>query len=62
MGFSGIIYAAGASFLGAIFLFHALRVYVRGGEAESMQMFKYSILYLFVLFSLLLVDNIFLEI
>ncbi len=59
LGFSGLIYAVGAAALSAIFVWHSARLFVSGGEREAMQTFGYSIVYLFVLFSLLLVDKIF---
>lgn len=59
LGFAGIIYLVGAAVLSAIFVWHSARLYLSGGEREAMQTFGYSIVYLFVLFSLLLVDKIF---
>ena len=54
---SGLIYAAGASLLGLNFLRHALRVLRHDEPKLAMRMFGYSILYLFALFALLLVDH-----
>jgi protoheme IX farnesyltransferase len=59
LGFSGIIYLVGAATFSGIFIWHSVRLFVSGGEREAMQAFGYSIVYLFVLFSLLLVDKIF---
>jgi len=54
---SGLIYAAGAALLGLNFLRHAIIV-LRSDEPKlAMRMFGYSILYLFALFALLLVDH-----
>ena len=54
---SGLIYAVGASLLGLNFLRHAIIV-LRSDEPKlAMRMFGYSILYLFVLFALLLIDH-----
>ena len=59
LGGSGIIYAAGALFLGLAFVAHAVRVLWEPDSAEdkaSRAMFKFSILYLFLIFALLLAD------
>ncbi len=54
---SGLIYAVGASLLGLNFLRHAITV-LRSDEPKlAMRMFGYSILYLFALFALLLIDH-----
>jgi len=59
--FSGKIYALGAVLLGAKFLQHSLLVYKDNKEETagktSIAMFKFSIYYLFLLFTLLLVDK-----
>ena len=55
IGFASPVYGALAFGLGALFLFHAARVYVvRDGEQANrfaMRMFGFSILYLFLLFA-----------
>jgi heme O synthase-like polyprenyltransferase len=54
---SGLIYAVGALLLGLNFLRHAIIV-LRSDEPKlAMRMFGYSILYLFALFALLLIDH-----
>lgn len=54
---SGWLYLAGAIPLGLGFVYHAWRLY-RGREDEhAMATFRYSILYLFALFALLLADR-----
>ena len=54
---SGLIYAMGASLLGLNFFRHATIV-LRSDEPKlAMRMFGYSILYLFALFALLLIDH-----
>lgn len=55
---AGVIYAIAASLLGANFLRHAWRV-LRSDEPKlAMRMFGFSIVYLFALFALLLVDHV----
>ncbi len=58
LGSSGLIYFIGALALGGRFLWHALRVHAAREPKDAIAMFKYSILYLFMLFSLLLVDKL----
>lgn len=58
-GMSGLIYLAGSSLLGAIFLAYALRLKFRDDPKVPMKTFGYSITYLFLLFILLLVDHYF---
>ena len=61
IGMSGLIYLAAALGLGAYFLYYAIRMY-RDHEDEElpMAMFKYSISYLGILFTALLIDHYFL--
>jgi heme o synthase len=59
LGYTGPVYGLAAVAVGAIMIALALRVYAeRGGYAASKQMFAFSILYLFLLFAMLLVDRI----
>lgn len=55
---AGLPYLIGAALLGANFLRHALRVLVTEEPKIAMRMFGYSILYLFLLFGLLVVDHL----
>ncbi len=60
LGFAGKLYGASAIVLGAIFLALAISVY-RGGSKQQMSraskhLFGFSVLYLFLLFALLLVE------
>ncbi len=61
MGFGGFAYGAVALALNAGFIFFAYRVYRseegHAGDRASRHLFTYSILYLFVLFSALLVEH-----
>lgn len=56
-GMSGVLYLAGAVVLGAGFLYYAIRLLNPPGEAFAMEVFRYSILYLMALFTLLLADH-----
>jgi protoheme IX farnesyltransferase len=58
-GMSGLIYLAGSTVLGAIFLLYAIKLKFRDDPKTPMQTFGYSITYLFALFALLLVDHYF---
>jgi len=57
LGAAGPWYAAGALGLGALFVVAALRVLGSEDNRPAKQMFGYSIVYLFALFSLLIVDR-----
>ncbi len=59
-GMSGAFYVAGALVLGTGFLYYAVALYVTASDKLAMKTFRYSILYLMVLFALLLVDHYFL--
>jgi protoheme IX farnesyltransferase len=57
-GYAGATYGIAAVTVGAIMIALALRVRAeRGGHAACKQMFAFSILYLFLLFAMLLVDR-----
>lgn len=53
------IYGVGAVLLGANFIRHAIRVRRSDEPKLAMKMFGFSILYLFILFALLIVDHVF---
>ncbi len=57
IGMSGLIYLAGALALGAGFLYWAIVLVRNTNPAAPMETFKYSILYLALLFVVLLVDH-----
>ena len=57
IGMSGWLYLAGASMLGAGFLYYALRLYAGTDDTVPMTTFKYSIYYLAALFAVLLLDH-----
>jgi protoheme IX farnesyltransferase len=54
---AGWLYLAGAVPLGLGFIVHAWRLYRGSGDEGAMATFRYSIVYLFVLFALLLADH-----
>ena len=54
---SGWLYLAAASVLGAIFIGYAIALYARYSDRLAQRTFRYSILYLALLFAALLVDH-----
>jgi protoheme IX farnesyltransferase len=54
---TGAVYGVGAATLGAVFLGLAAMVWAEKGEANARRLFAYSILYLFLLFTLLVIDR-----
>ena len=59
LGMSGMAYGAVAAVMGAGFLFHAVRVLRERGGRAARRMFRFSILYLFLLFVGLIVERLF---
>jgi heme o synthase len=57
MGMSGLIYLVGAMLLNAGFMAYAIGLYRKYSDALAKSMFKFSILYLTLLFAVLLVDH-----
>src|SRR5262249_26284435 len=57
LGLTGAVYAAAAVVLGLLFMVAAGRGWVDSGEQAAPEMFAFSILYLFLLFTLLIVDR-----
>jgi heme o synthase len=57
LGVAGAWYAAGAAVLGGLFVVSAFRVLRGTDDRPAKQMFGYSILYLFALFALLIMDR-----
>jgi protoheme IX farnesyltransferase len=57
LGIAGTLYAVAAAILGGLFILAAVRVWFDSGERAARQMFAFSILYLFLLFTLLIVDR-----
>ena len=57
-GLASLVYGIGAGALGGLFIFSALKVYrAEADDRPAKQMFGYSILYLFLLFTLLSVER-----
>lgn len=54
---SGWVYTIGAAILGVQFFYHAYGIYVEYTEEKARAMFKFSLLYLFLMFSLLMLDK-----
>ena len=57
MGFAGVVYGAGAALLGGLFTMFAVRLWRHGSERLARRTFAFSILYLFLIFALLLIDR-----
>lgn len=57
MGYAGAVYGAGAALLGGLFTMFAVRLWRQGSERLARRTFAFSILYLFLIFSLLLIDR-----
>jgi heme o synthase len=56
-GMSGPIYLVAALALGVVFLVYAARIYIEYSDSLARQTFRYSILYLALLFAALLLDH-----
>ena len=54
---SGLPYLAAAMMLGAVFLYYAVKIYTDYSDALARRTFRFSILYLTLLFAALLVDH-----
>ena len=54
---SGLPYLAAVMLLGAVFLYYAVKIYTDYSDALARRTFRYSILYLTLLFAALLVDH-----
>jgi heme o synthase len=57
LGMAGVIYGAIVAVMGACFLLLAIRVLRERGGRAARQMFRFSILYLFVLFAALIIER-----
>jgi protoheme IX farnesyltransferase len=56
-GMSGVVYLASAMALGAVFIGYAWKMYRDYSDALARKTFRYSIVYLSLLFGALLVDH-----
>jgi protoheme IX farnesyltransferase len=54
---SGMIYLVAAMMLGAVFMFYAVRIYTDYSDALARRTFRYSIIYLTLIFAALLIDH-----
>ena len=57
LGIAGYVYGAAAAVLGGLFILAAVAVCRDAGDRSAKRMFGFSILYLFLLFALLIVDR-----
>jgi heme o synthase len=57
LGIAGHVYGLAAAVLGALFILAAVRVWFDRTDRSAKRMFAFSILYLFLLFALLIVDR-----
>ena len=57
VGGNGVMYMIGALFLGGVFLYHALMMWYTKSDAWATKTFVYSIVYLLLLFTFLLIDR-----
>jgi len=58
LGYAGIFYGIGSAILGAAFLYGAVKVWLKKDEKSAKQLFAFSLLYLFLIFAMLLGENI----
>ncbi len=56
-GMSGWLYLAAAVLLGGVFIGYAVRLYARYSDALARRTFRYSIIYLALVFAVLLIDH-----
>jgi len=58
IGMSGLLYTAGAGALGALFLHHCWKLLKAKDDSHARPTFLFSILYLFLIFAFLLIDQV----
>jgi len=58
IGMSGLLYTAGAGALGALFLHHCWKLLKDKDDSHARPTFLFSILYLFLIFAFLLIDQV----
>lgn len=58
LGFAGLTYLGVAATMGGLFLILASKVLVGSGDKEARSLFKFSILYLFVIFATLAIEKL----
>lgn len=57
LGLLGVVYLAGALILGALFLGYAWQLLREGSDAAARRLFRYSIVYLALIFAVMVVDR-----
>ena len=57
LGTAGLFYGITATALSLLFIVSALRVWQHNDDRRARQMFGYSVLYLFLIFAVLVVDR-----
>ncbi len=58
LGYAGVFYGAGSAILGGLFLYGAVKVWLKKDEKSAKQLFAFSLLYLFLIFAMLLGETI----
>ncbi len=58
LGYAGVFYGAGSAVLGGLFLYGAVKVWLKKDEKSAKQLFAFSLLYLFLIFAMLLGETI----
>jgi len=57
IGMSGLIYLIGASGLNAVFIYKAIKLKLAANDDTAMDLFRFSIIHLMVLFIILFIDK-----
>ena len=57
IGMSGLIYLIGACVLNAVFIYKAVKLKIAGNDEAAMDLFRFSIIHLMVLFVILFIDK-----
>jgi protoheme IX farnesyltransferase len=57
IGMSGLIYLIGACVLNAVFIYKAVKLKIAGNDETAMDLFRFSIIHLMVLFVILFIDK-----
>ncbi len=57
IGMSGLIYLIGACVLNAVFIYKAVKLKIAGNDETAMDLFRFSIIHLMVLFVVLFIDK-----
>ena len=57
IGMSGLIYLTGACVLNAVFIYKAVKLKIAGNDEIAMDLFRFSIVHLMVLFVVLFIDK-----